>query len=107
MAIYVAAFGIIEAKYERDINRAFIERNDIMTRLNSGNASVFIAAMKDFGRVQTIESYIEPELLKGHDHRFGHLKSFPRFALIVTHKSEVKYFVLFFIVFPQIFTDFR
>ena len=54
----------MEARYERRANRAAFERATFMTMVTSGRAGAFIAAMKNFGPIQTLQVTIEPELLK-------------------------------------------
>jgi len=61
---YIGLYAIIEAKYERDSNRALFERSNLMTLVNSGNRQVFVSAMKDFGRVQMYRALQEPQILK-------------------------------------------
>jgi hypothetical protein len=59
---YVGIYAIIEARYDRRVNRTLFERNAFMTMVASGNNGTFIAAMKTFGPVQTLMVPRDPDL---------------------------------------------
>ena len=61
---YVGLFAVMEARHERQMNRALYERSTFITMVSSGNRGAFIAAMMGFGPVQTISVFSEPFPLK-------------------------------------------
>jgi hypothetical protein len=63
VAAYVGLYSVMEARHERQANRALFERATFMTMVASGNRGNFIAAMKTFGLVQTITIPRDPGLL--------------------------------------------
>lgn len=62
MAAYIGLYSIMEARHERQMNLAAFERNMFITMVESQNASAFVAAMKNFGPIQTMSVYKEPSL---------------------------------------------
>ena len=62
IAAYIGLYSIVEARHERQMNLAAFERNMFITMVESQNASAFVAAMKNFGPVQTMSAYNEPSL---------------------------------------------
>lgn len=64
---YVGLYSLLEARHDRQMNRALFERNVFMTMVSSGNRGAFVAAMKRFGPVQTIRVPRTPPLLKPWD----------------------------------------
>jgi hypothetical protein len=63
VAAYVGLYSVMEARHERQANRALFERANFMTMVASGHRGAFIAAMKTFGPVQTMTVPRDPELL--------------------------------------------
>ena len=61
---YVGVYSIVEASHERQMNLAAFERNMFITMVESGNRGSFVAAMKDFGRIQTMPVYSEPSIIQ-------------------------------------------
>lgn len=61
---YVGLYTIQMGRHELLANRATFERSTFITMVSSGNRGAFIAAMKDFGRIQNMEISIEPSLFK-------------------------------------------
>ena len=57
---YFGMFAIFEGRYERRLNRATFERATFITMVSSDNQGAFIAAMKDFGPIQTRKVPFEP-----------------------------------------------
>lgn len=64
IAAYVGLYSIMEARHERQINLAAYERNMLITLVSSGNRGSFVAAMKNFGPVQTMTIFTEPLLFE-------------------------------------------
>lgn len=64
VAAYFGMFAMVEARHERQINRASFERNVFLTMVSSGNRGAFVAAMKNFGPVQLVSAFVEPEINK-------------------------------------------
>jgi hypothetical protein len=64
LAAYLAAFGLIDTRSTQEETRASVERSLFITLVSSGNAASFIAAMKDFGPIQTMPATERPSLLK-------------------------------------------
>jgi uncharacterized protein YjbI with pentapeptide repeats len=60
---YVGVYSIIEARYDRKMNRATFERGTFITMVSSGHRGSFVAAMKKFGPLQNMTVPQEPELL--------------------------------------------
>jgi hypothetical protein len=54
VAAYVGLYSVMEARHERQANRALFERANFMTMVASGHRGNFIAAMQTFGPVQTM-----------------------------------------------------
>jgi Pentapeptide repeats (8 copies) len=63
VAAYVGLYSVMEARHERQANRALFERSTFMTMVASGQRGTFIAAMKTFGPVQTMTVPQDPALL--------------------------------------------
>jgi hypothetical protein len=63
IAAYMGLYSIMEARHERQANRALFERANFITMVASGNRGTFIAAMKTFGPVQTMTVPHDPESL--------------------------------------------
>ena len=63
VAAYVGLYSIFEARHERQLNYASTERNVFTSMVSSGERGSFIAAMKNFGPIQTIATYTEPSLI--------------------------------------------
>jgi hypothetical protein len=61
-AAYLAWFGLIDSKSTQEETRASTERSLFMTLVSAGNAPSFVAAMKTFGPVQTIQVTEHPHL---------------------------------------------
>lgn len=59
---YVGLYAIIEARYERRLNRATFERSTFTALVTSNSRGSFIAAMNRFGPIQTMEVPPEPYL---------------------------------------------
>jgi uncharacterized protein YjbI with pentapeptide repeats len=59
----VGLYSVMEARHERQANRALFERANFMTMVASGHRGTFIAAMKTFGLVQTMTVPGDPALL--------------------------------------------
>jgi uncharacterized protein YjbI with pentapeptide repeats len=64
LAVYLAVFGLIDAKSTQEETHASLERSVFMTLVSSGNAASFVAAMKDFGPTQTMAVTEHPSWLK-------------------------------------------
>ena len=64
IAAYAGLYSIVEARHERQMNLAAYERNVLITMVSSANLGAFIAAMKNFGPVQTIRASEEPVLFE-------------------------------------------
>jgi hypothetical protein len=62
IAAYTGLYSILEARHERQANRALFERSTFMTMVLSGNRVNFITAMKTFGPVQTMKVLGDPDL---------------------------------------------
>jgi hypothetical protein len=62
VTFYTALYAIAEARYERRMNRALYERAAFMDMVTSGKPGTFVAAMKEFGRIQTMIVPPEPEI---------------------------------------------
>jgi hypothetical protein len=58
---YFGLYAIFEARHERQMNRALFERSTFMTMVTSDKRGAFVAAMKQFGPVQTIRVPADPE----------------------------------------------
>ena len=54
VAAYFGMYAVIESRHDRQISRAMFERNTFITMVSSGNRGTFIAAMKNFGPIQTM-----------------------------------------------------
>jgi uncharacterized protein YjbI with pentapeptide repeats len=63
-AVYLAVFGLIDAKSTQEQTRASIERSLFMTLVSSGNPASFVSAMKAFGPTQTVLATRHPEPLE-------------------------------------------
>lgn len=59
---YFGLYAIMEARHERRLNRAAFERSAFTDLVTSNNRGAFIAAMKRFGPIQTMEVPAEPYL---------------------------------------------
>jgi hypothetical protein len=59
---YFGLYAVMEARHERRMNRAAFERSAFIDLVTSNNRGAFIAAMKNFGPVQTIEVPWEPDV---------------------------------------------
>jgi Pentapeptide repeats (8 copies) len=64
LAAYLAVFGLIDSKSTQEETRASLERSLFITLVSSGNAASFVAAMKDFGAIQTMKATAHPSLFK-------------------------------------------
>lgn len=64
LAVYFFVFGLIDAKSTQEETRASVERSVFMTLVSSGNAPSFVAAMKDFGPIQTMRVTEHPSWFK-------------------------------------------
>jgi hypothetical protein len=64
LAAYLAAFGLIDTKSTQEETRASVERSLFITLVSTGSAASFVAAMKDFGLIQTLPATEHPSLLK-------------------------------------------
>lgn len=64
LAVYLAVFGLIDAKATQEETRASVERGVFMTLVSGGNAASFVAAMKDFGPTQTMRVTEHPSWFK-------------------------------------------
>jgi hypothetical protein len=62
IAAYTGLYSTLEARHERQANRALFERSTFMTMVSSGSRASFIAAMKMFGPVQTMRVPRDPDL---------------------------------------------
>ena len=62
VAAYFSIYAVLESRHDRQLNRALFERNTFMTMVSSGNAGMFVAAIKDFGPIQKISVPIAPTL---------------------------------------------
>jgi hypothetical protein len=62
LGLYIAFHAIVEARYERRLNRALYERAAFTDLVSSGNSAAFVTAMKDFGRVQMLPVPPEPSV---------------------------------------------
>lgn len=62
IAAYIGWYAVIEARHERQMNRALFERSTFITMVSSGNPGAFIAAMKEFGPTQMTSIFREPSL---------------------------------------------
>ena len=54
VAAYFGAYAVMESRHDRQMNRAMFERNTFITMVSSGEPGTFVAAMKNFGPVQTM-----------------------------------------------------
>lgn len=59
---YFGAYAIIESRHDRQLNRALFERNTFITMVTSENRGTFLAAMENFGPIQTIATPSEPSI---------------------------------------------
>ena len=64
VSIYFALFALFEAAHERQMNRATFEHAMLINMVSANNRQLFISAMKNFGRIQTMSVTEEPSLLK-------------------------------------------
>lgn len=61
---YFGLYAVMEARHDRVLNRALFERNAFITMVSSGNRNIFVAAMKEFGAVQTMTAPRAPSPLE-------------------------------------------
>jgi hypothetical protein len=59
---YFGLYTVLEARHERGVNRALFERATFMSMVSSGNRGSTVAALKNFGPVQSIRIPKEPAL---------------------------------------------
>ena len=59
---YFGLYAVLEARHERGMNRALFERATFMSMISSGNRGSIVAALKNFGPIQTILIPSEPAL---------------------------------------------
>ncbi len=64
LAAYVGIYTVLEARHERQMNRAVHERNTFMAMVSSGDRGDFITGMKRFGPTQMISVHEEPLLFE-------------------------------------------
>jgi hypothetical protein len=64
VAAYFVVFRLIDAKSTQEETRAGLERSLFITLVSSGNAASFVAAIKDFGRIQTMLATDHPSWFK-------------------------------------------
>lgn len=64
LGAYIGLYAIMEARYERQANRAAFERATFIDLATSGHRGAFVAAIKSFGPVQMITVPQEPSLLR-------------------------------------------
>ena len=64
IASYVGIYTLVEARHERQLNRATFERATFITLTTSSNGAAFIAGMKTFGQIQNMYIRAEPSLWK-------------------------------------------
>lgn len=60
---YFGVYAVMESRHDRQLNRALFERNTFITMVTSGNHGTFLAAMENFGPIQTISIPSEPSIL--------------------------------------------
>jgi hypothetical protein len=61
VAVYFAIYGLIDTKSTQEETQATVERNLFMSMVISGNVPSFVAAMQNFGPVQTMEVTAHPD----------------------------------------------
>jgi hypothetical protein len=54
LAVGLALYGLFDTKATQEETHASVERSIFMTLVSSGNAASFVAAMKEFGPIQTM-----------------------------------------------------
>ena len=59
---YFGVFAVMESRHDRQMSRAMFERNTFITMVSSGNPGTFIAAMKNFGPIQTMSAARSPPI---------------------------------------------
>ena len=59
---YFGLYAVLEARHERGMNRALFERATFMSMISSSNRGSIVAALKNFGPIQTILIPSEPAL---------------------------------------------
>jgi hypothetical protein len=64
LAAYLAAFGLVDTKSTQEETHTALERSLFITLVSAGNAASFVAAMKDFGPIQTMPVTDHPSLLR-------------------------------------------
>lgn len=64
VAGYVGLYSIVEARHDRQVSLAAVERSNFITLVTSGKLIAFVTAMKDFGTVQAMDAYVEPNLYR-------------------------------------------
>ena len=62
VAAYFGTYAVIESRHDRQMSRAMFERNTFMTMVSSGSRGTFVAAMKNFGPIQTMSVPQSPPL---------------------------------------------
>ena len=62
VAAYFGIYAVIESRHDRQMNRAMFERNTFITMVSSGNRGTFVAAMKNFGPIQTMSVSQSPPI---------------------------------------------
>lgn len=60
---YFAIFAVFESRHDRQMNLALYERNAFLTMVSAGNDDEFVAAMQNFGGIQSIEVQANPSIL--------------------------------------------
>ena len=63
VAAYYGIYGIIEVRYDRQMSQALSARESFFEMVSSGNSASFVAAMKQFGPIQTMSVPGIPSLL--------------------------------------------
>ena len=62
VAAYFSVYAVMESRHDRQMSRAMFERNTFITMVSSGNRGTFIAAMKNFGPIQTMSVSRSPPI---------------------------------------------
>lgn len=62
VAAYFGVYAVMESRHDRQMSRAMSERNTFITMVSSGNRGTFVAAMKNFGPIQTMSVSQSPPI---------------------------------------------
>jgi len=63
-AAYLAIYGVLDAKHQREDTQASFERSTFIALVTSANPASFVVGMKSFGQVQRVEVTQSPSLFE-------------------------------------------